>query len=302
MSASKDPILVTGATGKQGGATARHLLAHGHSVRALVRDTESAAAQELSKLGAELAVGDFDEPATLRTAVAGVRGVFAVPPSPMDPTSEAKDMEARRGVHLVEAARTAGVDHVVFTGIGSFSGGERIAAGKDAIEQAVITSGMRYTLLRPVRFMENYLVRGAPVDGISDGVHRHLFAPDHPVQMIAVDDVGFIAALAFTEPERFHGRILELAGDEQTPAAATARISEVTGVPVRYHQIIGSELAALGEPITSVARLVGGGGAGWHADIHALRVIHPGLRTFDSWLAETGAAQLKSLLDGAATG
>ncbi|WP_280377767.1 NmrA/HSCARG family protein [Nocardia wallacei] len=302
MSESNGPILVTGATGKQGGATARHLLAHGHPVRALVRDTETAAARELSRLGAELVAGDFDAPATLRTAVAGARGVFAVPPSPMDPTSDAKDLEARRGVHLVEAARAAGVDHFVFTGIGSFSGGERIAAGKDVIEQAVIAGGMRYTLLRPVRFMENYLVRGAPIDGISGGVHRHLFAPDHPVQMIAVDDIGVIAALAFAEPERFHGRILELAGDEQTPTAATARISEATGIPVRYHQLTGAEVAALGEPIASVARLVGDGGAGWHADIQALRVIHPGLRTFADWLAETGAAQLKSLLDGSATG
>ncbi|MBF6173794.1 NmrA family NAD(P)-binding protein [Nocardia blacklockiae] len=301
MSERNEPILVTGATGKQGGATVRHLLAAGRPVRALVRDTTTPAARALAAAGAELALGDFDEPGTLRAAVTSVRGVFAVPPNPFDPTNDDKDREARRGVALVEAARDAEVDHFVFTGIASFDGdGERVAAGKQAIEDAVRAGGMRYTLLRPVRFMENYLAQGTPIDGITGGVHRHLFPPDHPVQMIAVDDIGVLAARAFAEPERFHGRTLELAGDALTPVAAAARITAATGIPVRYHQLSEAEADALGEPIASVARRVADGGSGWHADLHALRVIHPGLRTFDDWLAETGAAQLKSLLDGAA--
>ncbi|MBB5911604.1 uncharacterized protein YbjT (DUF2867 family) [Nocardia transvalensis] len=295
---STDTILITGATGKQGGATARHLLTGGRRVRALVRNPAATAARALAAAGAELVVGDFDDPASIDAAVSGVRGVFAVPPNPFDPSVTDKDIEARRGERLVEAARRAGVDHIVFTGIGSFSGDdERIASGKKSIEQAVIASGMRYTLLRPVRFMENYLAQGSPIDGIVDGVHRHLFPPDRPVQMIAVEDIGIIAALAFADPERFHGRILELAGDALTPTAAAAKITEAIGTPVRYHQLTEAETDALGEPIASVARRITGGSV-WHADIHALRVIHPGLRTLDAWLAETGAAQLKLSVAG----
>ncbi|RDI49034.1 NmrA/HSCARG family protein [Nocardia mexicana] len=299
MSDKNDLILVTGATGKQGGATARRLLDAGHRIRALVRDTESAAAQSLAKAGAELAVGDFDAPDSVAAAVVGVRAVFAVPPAPFSARGWDDDLEAERGARLVELSRRTGVDHFVFTGIGSFRGDvERLSPGKKRIEDAVVASGMRYTLLRPVRFMENYLARTGLLDGIENGVNRHAFPPDRPVQVIAVDDVGAFGALALTDPDRFDGRALELAGDEVTPLDAVAAISRATGHEVRYRQISDAEATTLPEPIATTVRKLMKTGSGWQADIPALREIHPGLRTFDAWLAETGAAQLKSMLDG----
>ncbi|MFF0487550.1 NmrA family NAD(P)-binding protein [Nocardia sp. NPDC004068] len=290
------PVLVVGATGRQGGATARHLLAAGRPVRALVRDPAAPAARELAAAGAELVTGDLDRPETLGPAAAGVRAVFAVTPNPVGPATD-RESEESRGLAVLEAARRAGADQIVFTSIASFAEttDEPVAVGKRVIEEAVIASGLRYTLLRPVRFMENYLARDTPIDGIVDGVHRHVFDPEGPMQVIAVDDIGAIAAAALTDPDRFHGRVLELAGDELTPVAAAAAIAAATGHPVRYHQLTDDELGPLGPLIASVLALVRGG-ARWHADIPALRAIHPGLRTFDAWLAETGAAQLKSLL------
>ncbi|WP_280269043.1 NmrA family NAD(P)-binding protein [Nocardia wallacei] len=298
MSDQHDLILVTGATGQQGGATARHLISAGHRIRALVRDPESTAAQRLAASGAELAVGDFDTPDSIAAAVAGVRAVFAVPPAPFGPRGWDDDLEAERGTRLVELSRRAGVDHFVFTGIGSFRGDVgRLSTGKKRIEDAVAASGMRYTLLRPVRFMENYLARTGLLDGIDNGVNRHAFAPDRPVQVIAVDDVGVLGALTLADPNRFDGRVLELAGDEVTPLDAVAAISRTTGHEVRYRQITEAEAAALPEPIATTVQKLMKTGSGWQADIPALREIHPGLHTFDTWLAETGAAQLKSMLD-----
>jgi uncharacterized protein YbjT (DUF2867 family) len=77
---SESPILVTGATGKQGGATARRLLADGRPVRALVRDPAAPAAAELAAAGAELVCGDFDDLASLPPALDGVGAVFGIPP------------------------------------------------------------------------------------------------------------------------------------------------------------------------------------------------------------------------------
>ncbi|MEV6768099.1 NmrA family NAD(P)-binding protein [Nocardia sp. NPDC051030] len=298
MSAHNDLVLVTGATGKQGGATARQLLATGRGVRALVRDPKSAAAQELAAAGAELAVGDFDAPESVVPALSGVRAVFLVPPATYENGGWDVDLEARRGEELVAAAKAAGIEQIVFTGIASFEGENRWgAAGKRRIEEAVQTSGLRWTILRPVRFMENYLMQGFPVDGINGGVHRHLFPADKPLQMIAVDDVAAFAVLALTDPERFHGHVVELAGEALTPPAAAAIISEITGHPVRYEEIGEAEAAALGSEIAGVWHVTREG-RGWHADIPALREIHPSMRTLATWLTESGAARLKPLLAG----
>ncbi len=297
MSSSQRLILVTGATGRQGGATARKLLADGHAVRALVRDPHAPAARALAAAGAELAVGDFDDPTTLPAALAGATALFAVPPATYDPDGWDVEREARRGEALVDAARRAGVAQIVFTGIASFNEDTSWgASGKHRIETAVAASGARYTLLRPVRFMENYLLRGLPIDGIVDGVHRHMFPADRPMKVIAVADVAEIAALAFADPDRFHGQTLELAGDALTPSDAAAAIAAATGHPVRYQELDEAYAASLGESIAYTWRLMRETG-GWRADIDTVRAIHPTLRTFDTWLTETGAAQIKSLLD-----
>ncbi|WP_155981782.1 NmrA family NAD(P)-binding protein [Nocardia sp. BMG111209] len=297
MSHQNELVLVTGATGKQGGATARRLLADGVRVRALVRDPQTAAARELAGLGAELAVGDFDHPTTLAAAVAGVRGVFLVPPAAFGPDGWDAELEANRGIALIDAARTAGVEQLVFTGVAGF--GTEIGwgnRGKRRIEEAAAESGLRYTLLRPVRFMENYLGLAAlPLDGFRDGFHRHIFRADRPFQMIAVDDIAAVAALAFADPDRFHGRALDLAGDEHTPPAAAAIIGRAVGRPLGYRRLTEAEADALTASVGDTWRLAEAG-QGWQADIEAIRAIHPGLQNLETWLATTGAAQLKAVL------
>lgn len=292
MSSQHDPILVTGATGQQGGATARRLLADGIAVRALVRDPQSAAARDLAASGAELVTGDLDRPESLAPAVAGTRGVFLVPPVAFGPTGWDVDLEASRGIHVIEAAARAGVEHIVFTGVASMSGdAQRDAAGKRRIEAALIDGETRYTVLRPVRFMENYLIRDFPVDGIADGVNHHIFRADRPLQMIAVADIGLFAAMAFANPDRFHGEILEIAGDDPTPDEAAATITRVTGHPVRYRELTEAEAEAFGTEIAGAWRLSRETG-GWRADIAALRELHPGLLTLETWLTTGGSAKL----------
>ncbi|TQM31401.1 NmrA/HSCARG family protein [Nocardia bhagyanarayanae] len=302
MSSQHDPILVTGGTGKQGGATARRLLADGIPVRALVRDPDAPAARTLAESGAELVIGDFDEPDTLVAAATGARGVFAVPPATYQAEGWDGDLEGRRGVALIDAARTAGVDHVVFTGVATMGDATKWGVhGKTRIEEAVAASGLRYTVLRPVRFMENYLLQGSPVDGIADGVHRHLFPADRPLQMIAVADIAVFAALAFADPDRFHGQFLELAGDAITPVDAAAAIAQAIGRPVRYQEVSEAEADAIGPEIGNVWRVTRETG-GWHADIPALRELHPGLQTLGTWLGSGGADRILSLIDARKAG
>src|SRR5262252_8786605 len=108
-------ILVTGATGQQGGATARHLLARGFSVRALVRDPSAPAARELTRIGAELIVGDMDDPGSLCRAMRGAHGVFSVQPALIPPRFAEHELE--RGINVFEAARASGVEHFVYSSV-----------------------------------------------------------------------------------------------------------------------------------------------------------------------------------------
>ncbi|MFG1809541.1 NmrA family NAD(P)-binding protein [Streptomyces sp. NPDC049040] len=296
-------VAVTGATGQQGGATARRLLAAGRPVRALVRDKVAPAAVALADAGAELALADFDEPSSLAPALEGATALFAVPPVAYRPTGSNAELEFTRGRALADAALAAGVRQVVFTGVASTTGDAFAAPGKRRIEEYLHEHVPLVTVLRPVRFMTNYLgMPGIGLDGFVGGVHRHLFPPDEPVQIIALEDIAEFAALAFEQPRRFAGRTLELAGDDPTPAEAVAAIGAATGARVRYEQLTHDEAVALSPQIAGV-RKAWISGLRWHADIEALRVIHPGLRTLADWLSESGAAALRSrLLDGLDSG
>ncbi|MFJ6623272.1 NmrA family NAD(P)-binding protein [Kitasatospora sp. NPDC091335] len=294
----RGPVAVTGATGKQGGATARRLLAGGVPVRALVRDASAPAAAALARAGAELAVADLDEPSGLGPALAGATGLFAVPPVAYGPTGSDPDLEFARGRVLADAAVAAGVRHVVFTGVASTPGETFAVPGKRRVERYLRERVPLVTVLRPVRFMTNYLgVPGLGFEGFVDGVHRHVFPPDEPVQIIALEDIAEFAALAFEQPDRFAGRTLELAGDAPTPAEAVAAIGAATGTALRYEQLTHDEATALSPEVAEVRR-EWIAGRRWHADIEALRVVHPGLRTLADWLSEGGAAALRDRLSG----
>ncbi|CAN3985080.1 NmrA family NAD(P)-binding protein [Kitasatospora purpeofusca] len=289
-----DVVAVTGATGKQGGATARRLLAAGRPVRALVRDRAAPAAVALAEAGAELAVADLDDPSSLGPALAGAGALFAVPPVAYGPAGNDEELEFARGRALADAAAAAGVRQVVFTGVASTTGAAFAAPGKRRTEQYLRELFGQVTVLRPVRFMTNYLgVAGIGLDGFADGVHRHLFPPDAPLQIIALEDIAEFAALAFEQPERFAGRTLELAGDAPTPVEAVAAIAAATRASLRYEQIGHDEAAAINPELADIRRQWAEGHR-WRADIEALRVIHPGLRTLADWLAEGGADALRA--------
>ncbi|MFD4461692.1 NmrA family NAD(P)-binding protein [Nocardia sp. NPDC058480] len=292
------PVLITGATGKQGGATARRLLTEGHPVRALVRDTDSPAARALAILGAELAVGDLDDPASLRVAAAGTRAVFLVPPADYSAEGWGEGTEARRGTAVIDAARATGVEQIVFTGVATMGAAQSWGQeGKRQIEAAMAESGLRYTVLRPVRFMENYLLHDSPVDGIREGgEHAHLFPADRPLQMIAVDDIAAFAALAFADPDTWHARTLELAGEAITPVEAAATIGAAIGRPIHYREVTEKEADAIGPQLGNTWRLIRETG-GWHADIPALRSLHPELTSLRDWLARGGTQRILDRID-----
>ena len=207
MNNSEKTIVVIGATGQQGGATARHLLAQGWRVRALTRDPQGAAAQALAAAGAEVVSGNMDDRASLDQAFAGAYGVFSVQNFWLPDVGAAG--EVRQGKIVADAAKAAGVRHFVYTSVG---GAERQTGlshfdSKWQIEEYVRSLSLPATVLRPVFFMENLT---SPMMGPRDGVLANALRPTTSLQMIAVEDIGYFAALAFARPQEFIGKAIEL--------------------------------------------------------------------------------------------
>lgn len=265
-------VLVLGATGNQGGATARHLLTRGRHVRALVRDATKTEAKELERLGAVLVEGDLDAPDSLREAMAGVDGVFSV--QPLAWQEETLAAEVRRGCSVADIAAETGVGHLVYSSVG---GAERETGidhfeSKAAIERHIAALGLPATVLRPVFFMNNLLHYATPPAG-EDRVLELPVDPAKPMQMIAADDIGFFAATAFDDREEFLGRELEIAGDELTFPEVAATYERVTGVPTRF------------EPKPIEERMFEWfAESGYQADVAGLRGRHPGLTRFGDFL------------------
>lgn len=231
------PALVVGATGKQGGATARSLLAEGVPVRALVRDPSSERAQALAALGAELAVGDLDDAASLATPCTGVRAVFAAfMPDMAHPERDSERTQARK---LVQAAVDACVPHYVQTSV-SGAGQHHTAPGWDQgrwhrayaanvppisdywqskadVDELVRGAGFpAWTILYPSTFMEMYRRPSVYFEGFTGNRLMAVADPGTTVPLIAVEDIGRAAATAISNPERFNGVELQLAGDVLT--------------------------------------------------------------------------------------
>lgn len=282
------PVLVTGATGAQGGATARALRARGYEVHALVRDPTSSASQALAEAGVRLVRGDLDDPSSLDRAMAGVHGVFSVQTF-MTPAGLAG--EVRQGTAVAEAAARTGVRHVVYTSVG---GAERDSgvphfASKWDVEHRLRELSVPTTVLRPTFFMDNFAAHGPEV-AEGELVLQLALKPDTRVQLIAVEDIGAFAAEAFERPDLYLGRAVELAGDELTATAMSAALGAAAGLPGRFEEL--SLAAVAGNPYIPFAEEISLMFAwfqreGYRADIADLRRRRPDLLSFSDWLARS---------------
>src|SRR5215475_10354052 len=218
MTQTGKTVLITGATGRQGGAVLRHMLPKGWRLRALTFRADPASLQRLASQGIEVVKGDLEDPASLERATRGVYGVYSV----QDFWAVGAKREVQQGKNMADAARKAGVEHFVYSSVGGAERNSGIShwESKWEIEKYIRQLGLPATMIRPAAFMENYYIDQVEI-GILKGKLMDAVRGDQPYQTIAADDIGGFVALAFERPQEFVGTELEIAGSELTnPEAA----------------------------------------------------------------------------------
>ena len=270
--------------GASGGAVARTLITHGWKVRALVRDPSTPAAQLLANNTIELIIGDLFTTASLEEALTGVYGVFSVQTSYAE---HGIGGEIIQGKLLADAAHRAQIQHFVYSSVG---GAERESGiphfeSKWQLEKHIRAIGLPATIIRPVFFMDNFTsYSGEPIKQ-----QKKLILPLHQdtrLQLIATEDIGSFAALAFEQPTSFIGKALEIAGDELSMTEIVETFSRVMKRTIEFveqpmDQMIqrNPENALMMEWFNT---------DGYQAVLPALRALYPALLTLVTWLRQKG--------------
>ncbi|MGM5055599.1 MULTISPECIES: NmrA family NAD(P)-binding protein [Rhizobium] len=273
-------VLVTGATGQQGGAVVRALIARGHRVKAISRRPESDGAKRLAAAGVEVVAGNLDDGASVAAAAEGVDAMFL-----MGNSYEAgTDAETRQGIAAADAAKAAGIGHLIYssvadahkkTGIPHFD-------SKYLVEKHIAGLGIPYTINAPVAFMENTVAPWA-IDGLRQGVYAAALPPARVLQQVTIDDIGAFVATLAERREQVFGKRFDIAGDELSGAQQAKILSEVLGRPITYREL---PIAAIRQQSEDTALMFEWfDRTGYDADIAALRRDFPdvGWHSYADW-------------------
>ena len=293
--------LVTGATGAQGGATARELLGAGYPVRLLIRNPDAPAARKLAANGAEIIKGDFDDRESLQRAVAGVHAVFSV----QLPDSSGTDAERRHGYALVESARAAGVQQFVHTSVceaGRHTSFPQWESGywwqkywtdKWDVEEAARHAGFKHwTVLKPAFMMDNFAQPKASFmfPQLRDGRILTALLPQTRMQLIAADDVGAFACAAIVDPRNFDHCNIDLAAEALTMSEVAATLSSILGKHVAARSASPDEALASGLFPGWVRSQEWTNVVGYRANIAELARYGVRLTAFAEWIGRHASA------------
>jgi uncharacterized protein YbjT (DUF2867 family) len=270
-------ILVTGATGQQGGSLARILLQKKHKVYALTRSTQSPAAQHLKNKGAILVQGNLDDSDFLKRAIKGVDSIFLMG----TPFEDGPEAETRRGKQVVDIAQEEKIEHLVYSSVANADKNTGIPhfESKHKIEQHIKNIKIPYTIIGPTFFMENLL---GP--GLQQGQLALPLSSSTILQQSALENIAEFSALVLERHKPFLGKRIDIASDEITGEQAAKILSNELGYMIRYVQIPFERVRESNEDMARMYEWYEKVGTG--IDIPNLHQKYPEVnwRTFNDWV------------------
>lgn len=274
-------VLVTGATGKQGGSVAKAMLRGGCYVRVFTRNSSSENARQLASMGAEIMVGSLDDVDSVRKAVKGVDGVFSVQ-NYWEPTT-GYNGEIRQAMNLAEAAMDAGVAHFIQSTMATADNfvGVRHFQSKRQVEQRLDAMRIRHTLLGTVYFMENLLdprMGGKMTFPTLSGTLRKNTA----LHLLSSEDIGLAVREIFFAPDRFLGQRVNLAGDQLTVPEMKSTYRDVTGKSPKWFSVPTFCLRFLAKEFAD--QLAWHNRTNFQFSVADSRVLFPHLQSFEAFL------------------
>lgn len=281
-------VLIFGATGNIGGATARELLKRGWDVRAVTRTPGSDKAEALAMLGAEVVQGDMEDRASLEVVFDGIPRVLSV----QNWVTNGVEGEIRQGKLVANVARSAGVEHLVYASAGTGERGSGIPhfENKIVVEDYMRQLGLPFTIVRPTPFMELLSEKEFyPAMG-TWGVEPKVVGWDTPLPWVAVYDLGLAISNVFEDPRTYIGQDITICSDVKTLAESQAIFTAIDGKkPLRiplpvwmFGKMAGDEFVNMWRWMAGFVRDVGPEGL-WDM-VEASREVSPELLDMESWL------------------
>jgi uncharacterized protein YbjT (DUF2867 family) len=282
MVANKRKILVTGATGQQGGALARLLLQKKHEVYALIRNTEpeSPKAQNLRNLGAKLIKGDLDDNDSLEQATNGIDSVFLMGTW----VEVGTEGETRRGKMMVDIAKEKKIEHLVYSSVVNADKNTGIPhfESKYKVEQHIKNSGIPHTIIGPTFFMDNLLSYSRA--GLQQGQLALPLSPSLILQQSAVENIAEFFALVLERRNSFLGKRIDIASDELTGEQAVKVLSDELRREINYVQVPLQQIRQASEDLALMFQWFERIGTG--VDVASLHKQYPEVNwlTFKDWV------------------
>ncbi len=275
-------VFVVGATGRQGGAVARALLAAGHQVRGLTRSGGDRA-NELQAAGIDPVVGDLTHQETLTDGMQGCDVVFGL----TTPFGGGPEVEVKQGTTLIAAAQEAEVGHFVFSSVASADKDTAIHhfESKRKVELLLADSSLSWTITRPVYFMEN-LLTPATLQALQEGVFPRHLPGGVSLQQVNMTDYGAVVADIIGRREAFVGKAVDVASDELTGEEQARILSRLLDREIIYEALPASEF---GPDLADLRRMYEWfEQVGYSVDLSALHRSFPDVsfHDFASWAAE----------------
>ncbi|GFF32117.1 nmrA-like family domain-containing protein DDB_G0286605 [Aspergillus udagawae] len=300
---------VAGATGYQGGATARQLLNAGVQVHALVRDTSSKAAIDLQAQGAQLFLGDFDNTTSLKAAISGASAIFLnVTPDPLD-----SGLEVKRAKNIIDAAKESGsVSTMIYSSVAMTGKHETFPnwgpeyplawywTNKSQIEMMVRNAEFQYwTILRPAFLMNNYHQPKASSmfpELVTNCVFLTAYNPNTRMTMVDPGDVGKFAAAAVLEPLRFNRCEIDLGAESLKPADIVRGLSLASGkeIALEFYSRDEAERRAASDP--RLWAQLWANEVGYQVNFKALEKYKIEMTSFSKYLEEHRDAVLQTFV------